>query len=298
MSFDFQIDAEPEWFESSDDETPIHSFGGLKKLLTDMGYNVGKAQAYKPIEVADVSLEEIKNGTIEFADDGIFVNTDGVRRQVFLYKRSYRLELYGKPRFHIRKCSTIEEFMHSDKSIPEYRRANTSKVWVRDMDDSMTDKEVDNLPLCKNCLRIAAETYHGMTSADFVEILKSVDESEPEENVEVDIFGYTKDWEQISKAYREIHDYTCENCGLHITDPFDQQYIHTHHRNARKTDNRTSNLQCLCIRCHAAIDEFHKERFNSGANKILLDEFNAKYPPKPTRNVAKQSDTDDDDLPF
>nr|DAI94768.1 MAG TPA: NinG recombination protein [Caudoviricetes sp.] len=297
MSFDFQIDAEPEWFESSDDETPIHSFGGLKKLLTDMGYNVGKAQAYKPIEVSDVTLEDIRNGAIEFTDEGIFVNAEGVRHKVFLYKRDYHLDIYGKPRAHIRKCDVINRFSNGN-SVPLYRRANTDSVWVRDMDDGYIDKQVTGLNICSHCIQIAQEAYPQMTVADFIELLKNVDDAEPEENVEVDIFGYTKDWEQISKTYRETHDYTCENCGIHITDPFDQQYIHTHHRNARKTDNRTSNLQCLCIRCHAAVDEFHKERFNSGANKILLNEFNAKYPPKPKRNIAKQIDTYDDDLPF
>lgn len=48
---------------------------------------------------------------------------------------------------------------------------------------------------------------------------------------EVDIFGYTKNWEQISKAYRETHNYTCERCGIHIDNPFEQHYIHVHHRN-------------------------------------------------------------------
>lgn len=293
MTFDLDLNGDSNMPDFTIDETPIHSFEGLKSLLANMGYKVGKAQGYKPIEVADVTLEEIKNGTIEFTDDGIFVNTDGTHRQIFLYKRSYHLELYGKPRFHIRKCQTIEAFMRSDNSIPEYRRANTSTVWVHDMDDGMTDKEVGNIPLCKYCLKMASEAYQDMSSDKFVEILKSADKAEGEENVEIDIFGYTKNWEQISRAYRETHCYTCEVCGCHIADPFDQQYIHTHHRNAKKTDNRTSNLQCLCIRCHAGIDKFHEARFNTGANKILLDEFNSKYPP-----FSNINDEAIDDLPF
>ncbi len=277
MNLEIELNADPECSKPSIDETPIYSFGGLKVLLANMGYNVDKAQAYKPIDVADVTLEEIKNGIIEFNNDGIFVNSEGTRRQIFLYKRSYHLERYGKPRFHIRKCPIIEAFMSSDNSIPEYRRANTISVWVHDMDDNMIDKEVKDIPLCKYCLKMASEAFKNMTTDQFVKILKNADKTSTEENIEVDIFGYTKDWEQISRAYRATHKYTCEICGCRITNPFDQQYIHTHHRNAIKIDNRISNLQCLCIRCHASVDEFHKTRFSSGANKILLDEFNSKY---------------------
>lgn len=37
MSFDFDIDAEEEWF---DDSAPIYDFPNLKKRLTDMVYRL------------------------------------------------------------------------------------------------------------------------------------------------------------------------------------------------------------------------------------------------------------------
>ena len=37
------------------------------------------------------------------------VGNGNERQQVYLYKRDYHLEKYGKPRFHICKCDTIEE---------------------------------------------------------------------------------------------------------------------------------------------------------------------------------------------
>lgn len=282
---------EEDLYEWTQNKSPIFKFDGLKSLLQKMGYKVDKAEGYKPIDVADVSIEELKNGVIEFTKDGIFINSEGVMRKVFLYKRSYHLLNYGLPRFHIRKCQTIKSFMRNGNSIPEYRRANTDTVWVRDMDDNNRDKKVSNLPLCKFCLEMAQEGFYNMNTTDFVEILKNADESVPEEDVEVDIFGYTKDWEMISQAYRKSHNYTCDKCGIEISDPFDQQYIHTHHINLRKTDNRTANLQCLCIRCHSEVDDFHRERFSSGDQKRQLDEFNRKYPPR--RNIIV-----DEDLPF
>lgn len=304
-----------EYYDDCASGAPIHAFGGLKSLLSSLGYQIQKAEGYKAIDVADVTMEEIRSGAIEFTDDGIFVTAEGVRRKVFLYKRDYHLELYGKPRAHIRKCDVIDRFSNGD-SIPLYRRANTDSVWVHDMDDGYTDKQVSGLNICSHCIKIAQEAYPKMTVADFIELLKNSDEAVPETDVEVDLFGYTKDWETISRNIREQHEYTCECCGLHITDPYDQHYIHVHHKNGRKIDNRLSNLQCLCLRCHANVDDNHRDRLiNSGANRIVYEDFERKYPPTVNRvplfdgekwhcgitempiNRSNQT-IEDDDLPF
>lgn len=259
-------------------DAPIHTFDGLKSLLSSLGYHIKKAEGYKAIDVADVTLEEIRSGAIEFSEDGIFVTTEGVKRQVFLYKRDYHLEQYGNPRAHIRKCDVIERFSDGN-SVPLYRRANTDSVWVYDMDDNYTDKQVTGLKICSHCIRIAQEAFPRMTVADFIELLKESEDAQPEENVEVDIFGYTKDWETISRAVREQHKYTCECCGLQITDTHEQHYIHVHHKNGRKIDNRLSNLQCLCLRCHANVDKHHYDRLlGTNAKRIEFSDFERKYP--------------------
>lgn len=287
---------EEAYFDDCAAGAPIHSFGGLKRLLSSLGYHIKKAEGYKAIDVADVTLEELRSGAMEFTDEGIFVTTEGVRRQIFLYKRDYHLELYGKPRFHIRKCQTIQAFMDHAGSIPQYRRANTNIVWVHDIDDGMVDKEVEQLPLCKYCLKMVQDAFPSMTTADFVELLKNAEEAEPEGDIEVDIFGYTKDWETISRGFRELHDYTCECCGLHITNPYDQHFIHVHHRNGRKIDNRPSNLQCLCLRCHSEVDDNHRNRLTgSGANHIIFEEFESKFP---KRQNSSPDSFEDYDLPF
>ena len=121
--------------------------------------------------------------------------------------------------------------------------------------------------------------YGRITSAEFAEILQEArGYDETPEQVEVDIFGYTRDWEEISKAYREAHDYTCENCGLKIDDLYYRQYMHCHHIDGNKLNNSNSNLKCLCLRCHSQVDDNHRRNLTTGANRFAFEDFERQYP--------------------
>jgi len=49
MSFDFDIDAEEDWFFNTD---PICDFPNFKKSLTDMGIQIGTAGAWRSVGTA------------------------------------------------------------------------------------------------------------------------------------------------------------------------------------------------------------------------------------------------------
>jgi len=260
------------------DEKPIYDFSKLREHLVKLGYIVEQAQGYREIRPEEVTIDSINKGELEVTPNGIFVIGPGdERQQVYLYKRDYRLETYGKPRFHICRCSTIEDFIVNGGFRDHYVRANSDPVPVKNMDDGYKEVEVDDLPLCKNCYS-KIKDYGNITSSEFVELLRQArgEEDEPEVQ-EVDIFGYTRDWDEISRKYREKQNYTCERCGLQIKDSYYRQFIHCHHRDENKLNNKESNLECLCMQCHSEVDDYHRHNLTTGANRILLEEFIRKY---------------------
>lgn len=261
----------------NDNEEPIFDFSPLKNFLESKGYQVGTRKAYEPFKPEDVKPEDIKNGSMEFRSDGIFsITSDGSAHQVYLYKKKYHLGYGQPPKYHICKCSTIDEFIEMGRR-DEYVRANTDPVPVIDLDDNRKVKMVSALPLCNNCRKIIAG-YGNINTTQFVELLKAANGDKQEnEEVELDLFGYVKDWDSISRAVREKHNYTCEKCGLKIEDDYDKQYMHVHHINGDKLNNNESNLKCLCLYCHAHVDEHHYKRLTTGANKYSYISFVDRY---------------------
>lgn len=273
------------------EKQPLVRFDEFATALERHGIHVGEAKdAYHEIQSEDVSLREIREGSMVFEDNKIFVNLpDGSKQQVFLYKRSYNIAAYGKPRYHICKCPTIQEFMDGNGRIPLYRKSNTMPVMVIDRSDGNIDKEIDSLPLCRYCAGMLSDVNQNMTSDAFVELLRKAHPQKKEQpkDLKVDMFGYTEDWPMISLAYRERHSFTCENCGVQV-DPLESEYMHVHHISGDKTDNSEENLQCLCIKCHSEVNATHVHNFARRSQQLLIAEFMRKYGKQRKLNLINQ----------
>lgn len=248
----------------------LYEFQDLKAYLLSQGFNVKAGEGYKIIrEDFNVAYKE---GKIEFNADGIyFQDEEGRQHKGYIFQPKYRVNDFGFPKFHLFKCKTIETFLQ--KKIFDqyylYSTANVNDIIERNTDEVFKDV---SLCLCENCRRILRmmQQEEFENTEDFYNVMGGGNTMEGD--LEVDLFGYVREWRRISAFYRKKKNYTCEKCGIRL-DGINKRFLEVHHIDGDKLHNSENNLKCLCIECHSNVDEFHKRNYESRANQIRLKKF-------------------------
>lgn len=252
----------------------LYQFQQLDEKLTAWGFPQTNFQSgFQPIRV-DFSAEKfrkaVKEGKIRSGTDGIYLTHEGREWKGYMYMPTYKVAEYGNPKFHLTRCEKIEELFSS--GFGRYYKWSNNEL--NDITERGTRKIYQNqkLQLCSYC---RGSIIGVSNTKDFFDTL---DKTEIEqENVEVDVFGYTKDWQKISYAYRQSKDFICEHCGIKPKNKFDKRFWHVHHKDGDKTNNKPSNLECLCILCHSYKDLHHEDNFDKTRMKWQLDSFVKSY---------------------
>lgn len=218
------------------------------------------ALEFEPLDIQlseglEIDLSDIK------IEDGL-LSYQG--RQVLLYIKdhSYIFDAAIKNpesgnKFHVSDCSTIKKMRSTNKYERYVATNNVSGFFEIGCSQNRTAKVA--LKVCKNCLSnlnykgYSSEGIRGRVFSEF-----SLDEFFSEysscfaympkawaENTKV---GYTRDWQEISKATREKAGYICSRCSIDLSK--NKNLCHVHHVNGVKNDNNASNLKVLCIDCH------------------------------------------------
>ena len=65
---------------------------------------------------------------------------------------------------------------------------------------------------------------------------------------------YSNNFNDISKKLKEKLGWKCQSCGFILNNNGMKQYLHAHHINGQKNDNREENLKIICLKCHAEED--------------------------------------------
>jgi 5-methylcytosine-specific restriction endonuclease McrA len=254
--------------------TKLYQFSALDKKLTELGFPVIiRNTGFRVIKGVDFN-KAYREGKIEFRADGVYLTLDGKEWKGYMHLAESYLSRYNShPKFHLTRCTTIQDFIAMGTFRQRYIWSNSNKV---DLVDDTTGQEYKDitLRLCQYC----SHQIFGApsTTESFFERLDKT-EQEPETIIEVDIFGYDKNWQKISKIYRQSKDYTCENCGIKPKNNFDKRFWQTHHLDGDKTNNKETNLECLCVLCHSYKDMKHEDNFDKTRMKKELDSFVEKY---------------------
>jgi hypothetical protein len=251
----------------------LYTFSNLAKFLTELGFPEATEQGFKVIR-KDLTAEE-KAGNLEYEVGGIYLTVGYQKYKGYMYMKYYNIVQFGFPKFHITNCKTILEQRSRGKFDSQYFWHNSNTVSIQDRNTGEEHKDV-TLELCWNCRRQSNISEYNSTAGFFKSLGRQEHEmTNPE--IEVDIFGYTRDWQQISKDFRRGKEFTCERCAIRMENPFDKRFIHVHHRNGDKLNNRKANLQCLCILCHSHIDDTHVGNFQKRRIQADIKAFVSRY---------------------
>lgn len=206
---------------------------------------------------------------------------DGTIVKVNLYiavKSTDRASLnYIKPKdiykYHIYKCSTISQMFDTGRKHRYKINNRDDGTFFYTFNDYqgriLSTKDNQKLNICKNCLKrflqkqfasdydvenFDLKEFHIQNSSIFGNIntssLEMGEDAKPNE--------YTGNWREVSNKIKQRYDYTCQNCGWKAKNSYEKSFIHTHHQNGDKQNNRDENLRVLCIKCHSQVDIYHK----------------------------------------
>lgn len=252
----------------------LYAFSNLAQRLSELNYPESLESGFQVLR-RDLTQEE-QAGNIEFREDGIYLTIDGQEYKGYMYlKYKVRIERYGLPKFHVTNCSKVREERASHNFHGRYFWHNSNVVSI---EDRPSGRIVENqtLRLCNYCRNESNINEYSDTKG-FLGLLDQQEQEDFNQEAIVDIFGYTLDWQKISREFRKEKEYTCENCRIKINKPSDRRFIHVHHKNGNKLNNRRHNLECLCVLCHANKDATHEQNFERRRMQADIRTFIEKY---------------------
>lgn len=252
----------------------LYTFGRLNNFLDDQGYKKGILGAFKSIKRTLKQLLESEELIIR--PEGLFCLEDGIEYQCYLYNRTPNISKYGIPKFHIAECDVV---LDRHELLGDYVISNTESVQLYDYSKNKqaypAEGVLTTLTLCSKCRKLVGEQMgQAYSTSDFYKYLEEKYESTVAiEDIPTDIDGHTLDWKWVSKKFRESKEYVCEKCTINLQESSARRFLHVHHRNGNKTDNRSKNLQCLCIDCHSKVDKLHITNFSKPSKRKELEAF-------------------------
>jgi len=191
--------------------------------------------------------------------------------RAFVEKAEYEAEtlVEGLHRYHLVRCNTIERAENEgwrDKYKMSHRR--DGRFFYRFIADDKVHRESKDqrLHFCMNCLRRLAEAgivpagiekgdFEPRMFFDYAEANEVTGLKEGGEYAEHSVPNkYAKDWRLIAQRLKEKRGFRCEESDcLHpdLSAPNLRRFLHAHHVDMDKSNNNFSNLQLLCIGCHA-----------------------------------------------
>lgn len=224
------------------------------------------------IDIPPDRIEIAKDATLEYEGRKVVVYI----RDQFCPSDSSREEL---SKFHVADCRTLQAMRLSnryERYVVTTRRDGLFLVnfpdsnWIYNKNESV-ERE---LYVCKNCLsrlnynnyrRYERRGYHDQrrneirNSFSLETFFNRYGSQITIEPTHTDLSAprneYAENWNDVSQRYKAKTGWKCEKCRDFLDSPSLRKYLHVHHKNGLKNDNREVNLLSLCLRCHAEMPQ-------------------------------------------
>lgn len=212
-------------------------------------------------------------------------------KRVLVYIRDIKeySEQQSLPKFHLGFCSTLET-MTNAKRFGRYVVYNGEDTnFTVNYIGPPTRTAIEKLNVCKNCLSLLRwKDYSSRASSKTKsEIVSTFDLAEFFEKYPKDLMSiiprhsvdtaplndYTDDWGLVSEKIKQKRGYKCESCGLDLNGPGYKHFLHAHHKDGEKSNNKPNNIELLCLGCHAE-EPMHSHMKSTQQYKLFSEKFN------------------------
>jgi len=172
-------------------------------------------------------------------------------------------------KYHVLRCKTLENAeKHGWRDKYKMSHRSDGRFYYRFLENNQVfeERKDQRLYVCKNCLSAAAaaglvdasverESFEAGEFLDADDGQNTIGLREQGEFAEQSVPNkYVQDWRLIANMLKHKKKYRCEGLGCPNRDLGSsklRRFLHAHHRDMDKANNVFSNLEALCVYCHA-----------------------------------------------
>lgn len=205
----------------------------------------------------------------EGKDHFLAINPEtGDIHKVILYipQREHRfVEKKGIPegchRYHLFQCETsrLKDFINGKHNRYRISSRTDGCFQYTIIDDNNTPTIYEDLELlfCGHCKHIHTKRFRQTNPTfnlkRFLETNFSEFYRNPTSKYDFDDIPniYATNWDELARKHKKSKNHTCQQCQWTPKHAGEGKYLHAHHIDALKHNNRYDNIKILCIACHS-----------------------------------------------